>query len=184
MRLSLAVGVGMLLQSIQSKRGLASVVATVAIAAASISMQSRPAVSAPDPGPFAALIGSWTGTGVIKKADGGNERIRCRSSYERAAATSLRLKLRCASDSYNFDLTATVSYQGGSISGQWTETTRQVFGPIQGHSKDSGREVQATAQALGYVVNLTMTTDGNKQSIVLLTPGSEVPEVDISLDKH
>ncbi len=174
----------MLLQSIRSKPGLTSVLATAAIAAAFISMQPRDAMSAPDPGPFAALIGSWTGTGVIKKADGGNERIRCRSSYERAAATSLRLKLRCASDSYNFDLTATVSYQGGSISGQWTETTRQVFGPIQGHSKDSGREVEATAQALGYVVNLTMTTNGNKQSIVLLTPGSEVPEVDISLDKH
>lgn len=128
--LALATGVGMLLQSTRSKRGLASVLATAAIAAVFAGLQSRAATSAPDPGPFAALIGSWTGTGVIKKADGGNERIRCRSSYERAAATSLRLKLRCASDSYNFDLTATVSYQGGSISGQWTETTRQVFGPI------------------------------------------------------
>src|ERR1700745_4156191 len=65
-----------------------------------------------EPGPFSALHGSWSGGGTIKKSNGASERIRCRSAFETAGAANLSLRLRCASDSYNFDLTANVAYQG------------------------------------------------------------------------
>ncbi len=138
-----------------------------------------------EPGPFAALSGSWSGGGTIKKSNGASERIRCRSAFETAgAANNLSLRLRCASDSYNFDLSANVAYQGGAISGSWQESTRSVVGGISGHASGEGRQVQAVAQAPGVTSNITLTTRGNHQSVLIVTPGAEVPEITVSLEKR
>jgi len=136
-----------------------------------------------EPGPFSALNGSWSGVGTIKKSNGGSERIRCRSAFEPTGAVNLSLRLRCASDSYNFDLTAGVAYQGGAISGSWQESTRNVNGGISGHSASEGRQVEAVAQTIGVTSNITLITRGNHQSVSILTPGAEVPEIIVSLEK-
>jgi len=133
-------------------------------------------------GPFSALAGSWSGGGMIKKSNGTGERIRCRAAYEPSGAT-LGLRLRCASDSYNFDLTSQVSYQGGAISGSWQEATRGVSGPIQGRSAGEGRQIQASTQAIGFSANISLNTKGNHQSVQIVAPGAEVPEVTVSLEK-
>jgi hypothetical protein len=39
-------------------------------------------------------------------------------------------------------------------------------------------------KGLAFTANLTLTTRGNKQSILILSPGTEVPEVTITLDKQ
>ena len=136
-----------------------------------------------EPGPFSALNGSWSGGGTIRKSNGSSERIRCRSAFETTGAANLSLRLRCASDSYNFDLTANLAYQGGEISGSWQEATRNVVGGISGRSAGEGRQVQAIAQAPGVTSNITLTTRGNHQSVSILTPGAEVPEIIVSLEK-
>jgi hypothetical protein len=135
-----------------------------------------------EPGPFSALQGSWSGGGMIKKSNGTGERIRCRAAYE-PAGPSLGLRLRCASDSYNFDLTAQVAYQGGAISGSWQEATRAVSGPIQGHAAGEGRQIQASTQAIGFNANISLNTRGNHQSVLILAPGADVPEVTVALEK-
>jgi hypothetical protein len=137
-----------------------------------------------EPGPFAALTGSWSGGGTIKKSNGASERIRCRSAFEPSGPTKLSLRLRCASDSYNFDLTANVAYQGGSIAGSFQEATRSVVGGISGHAAGEGRQVQAVAQAPGITSNITMTTRGNHQSVSIVTPGADVPEITVSLERR
>ncbi len=158
---------------------------TAALMALSLTLAALPraALSAPDPGPFSAIAGSWSGAGLIKKANGTSERIRCRSAYEPAGTTQLQLRLRCASDSYNFDLTASVGYEGGPITGSWSEATRNVNGTIQGRSASNGRQIQAIAQSIAFTANLTLTTRGEKQSVLILSPGSEVPEVNITMEK-
>ena len=135
-------------------------------------------------GPFAALTGSWSGGGTIKKSNGASERIRCRSAFEPSGPTNLSLRLRCASDSYNFDLSANVAYQGGAISGSFQEATRSLAGGISGHAAGEGRQVQAVAQAPGVTSNITLTTRGNHQSVSIVTPGTEVPEISVSLEKR
>jgi hypothetical protein len=97
---------------------------------------------------------------------------------------SLRLHLRCASDSYNFDLSATVIDEGGSISGIWNEATRNANGNLQGRSSGNGRQVQVVAQGPAFTANLTLTTRGDKQTILMLSPGAEVVEVSIALDRR
>ena len=144
----------------------------------------RAAQSAPGSGPFSALQGTWSGSGAMKKSDGTSERIRCRSAYASTGTVSLRLGLRCASDAFNFDLAANVINDGGPISGNWSETTRNVNGTIQGRSEGNGRQVQAVIQSLLFNANLTMTTRGDRQSILILSPGTEFPEVSITLEKR
>jgi hypothetical protein len=134
-------------------------------------------------GPFAALHGSWSGGGTIKKSNGGSERIRCRSTFEPSGA-SLALRLRCASDSYNIDLSASIAYQGGSISGSWQEATRSVGGNISGQLSGGGSHVQAVASGPGVTSNITVTTRGNHQSVSIITPGAEVPEVTVSQERR
>jgi hypothetical protein len=134
-------------------------------------------------GPFAALNGSWSGAGSIKKSNGGSERIRCRSAFEPSGAANLSLRIRCASDSYNIDLTASVAYQGGSITGSWQEATRNVSGNISGQTSGGGSHVQAVASAPGVTSSITVTTRGNHQSVSIITPGAEVPEVTVSQER-
>lgn len=135
-------------------------------------------------GPFSALNGSWSGNGTIKRSNGGSERIRCRSAFEPSGGVNLSLRMRCASDSYNIDLSVSVAYQGGSISGSWQETTRNVAGGISGQSSGGGSHVQAVASAPGITSSITLTTRGNHQSVSIITPGSEVTEVLVSLEKR
>jgi hypothetical protein len=134
--------------------------------------------------PFSALAGSWSGGGTIKKSNGASERIRCRSAFEPSGSANLSLRMRCASDSYNIDLSAIVAYQGGSISGSWQETTRNVTGNISGQSSGGGSHVQAVASAPGVTSNITVTTRGNRQSVSIITPGAEVPEVTVSQERR
>jgi hypothetical protein len=134
-------------------------------------------------GPFAALHGSWSGSGSIKRANGGSERIRCRSAFEPSGAANLSLRIRCASDSYNIDLSASVASQGGSFSGSWQESTRSVGGNISGQASGGGSHVQAVASGPGVTSNITVTTRGNHQSVLIITPGAEVPEVTVSQER-
>jgi hypothetical protein len=157
---------------------------STAVVAGLLLLSVGPEDARSEPGPFSALNGSWSGGGTIKKSNGASERIRCRSAFEPSGAANLAIRLRCASDSYNFDLTANVAYQGGAISGSFQEATRSLTGGISGRSASEGRQVQAVAQAPGVTSNITLTTRGNHQSVSIVTPGTEVPEISVSLEKR
>ena len=129
---------------------------------------------------FANFTGSWSGSGTITVQDGARERIRCRGQYTaNQEGSTLTLGLRCASDSYKFELQSDITNDGGDISGTWNETTRQVYGSLTGRL--SGGRIQATAQSVGFTATLSLTTRGNHQSVSIKSPGSEISEVAISL---
>jgi hypothetical protein len=131
-------------------------------------------------GPFVEFEGSWSGAGTISLSNGTNERIRCRASYQvTEAGRLLSQDLRCASDSYKFELQTTVAHEGGAISGSWNETTRSVVGTISG--RISGGTIRAVATAPAVSANLAVETKGNQQSVTIRSPGSEVSEVSITL---
>jgi hypothetical protein len=134
-------------------------------------------------GPFASLSGAWTGGGTISLASGANERIRCRAVYQvGSAGRAMELSIRCASDSYNFDLAGSVVYQGGAISGTWSETSRGVNGTVSGRA--SGSQIQAFAQGAGFSAGLSLSTHGNRQSVVIRPSGADVTSVSIALARR
>ena len=131
-------------------------------------------------GPFAGFEGNWSGTGTVSLSDGSKERIRCRASYQvGGGGNSLRQTLRCASDSYKFELQSDITYDGGNISGSWNEVTRQVHGSISGRA--TSNQIQAQASAIGFNASLSISTRGNSQSVSIKSPGSEISEVAISM---
>jgi hypothetical protein len=141
-------------------RGL--IFGAIALFVASVSSSTSYAQS----GPFTGLAGVWSGVGTVTLDDGSTERIRCRATYAVGAGGSgLNQTLTCASDSYKFDLRTNVVAEGGAITGTWTESSRNVNGNIEGRGANGN--VQVVASAPGFTANITLTTRGNKQSVVI-----------------
>jgi hypothetical protein len=138
-----------------------------------------PGVRAAD-GVLGQFAGSWSGAGTITVQNGSRERIRCRSA-NKLDSTILNLSLRCASDSYKFELASDLASEAGNISGSWNETTRGVFGKLAGRFA-SGR-IQATASAVGFNATLLIFIHSNALNILIKSPGSEIQEVAVSMAK-
>ena len=134
-------------------------------------------------GPFTALAGSWSGGGQIAMADGNTEQLRCRASYNTdGAGNALRLSLRCASASYNFELGSDVTYEGGQISGRWSEASRNVSGSVSGTATPN--QIQATASGQNFSVNLSLVTRGNRQTVSIRSQGSDIAGVSLALNRN
>jgi hypothetical protein len=142
--------------------------------AASVASPSQAQSSA-----FAGMAGTWSGGGTVTLDDVSNERIRCRASYKVMGA-SMQMSLTCASDAYKFNLAADVVAAGGEVTGNWTESSRNVGGSIQGRGANGS--FQVVAQAAGFAANIALKTTGNKQQIVLRAD-SQFRAANISLSK-
>jgi len=120
--------------------------------------------------PFAGFDGAWSGNGTVSLSDGSSERVRCRAQYT-VDSTGLGLKqtLRCASDSYKFDLTSDVKSEGNRVSGQWNEASRNIFGSLQGTA--GGGRIDVMVEAPGFTASLTLRTSGNKQTVQISSKG-------------
>jgi hypothetical protein len=140
--------------------------AAVALFVASIAASPSYAQS----GPFTGMAGNWSGGGSVMLDDGSSERIRCRATYAvGAGGTGLNQTLTCASDSYKFNLASNVVSSGGALSGTWSESSRNVSGTLEG--RGSNGHFQMVASAPGFTANLTLTTQGNRQSVVIRADG-------------
>jgi hypothetical protein len=131
-------------------------------------------------GPFAGLAGAWNGGGRIEMQNGNGERIRCRARYTVSQAGEVLVQdLRCASDSYKFDVNSTAQNDRGSLSGTWKELTRNVTGSLSGRA--SGGSIQARVTALGFSAGLTVHTTGNTQSVTIAPEGNDVRSVAVTM---
>jgi len=157
------------------------ITATGLVMALALALAASPTQAAMSP--FRAMAGSWSGGGVLSTADGQQERLRCRASYDVAGSgEQLRLNLRCASASYNFDLASQVQYSGGAISGEWTEASRNASGTIEGRA--IGDRVEAAARGQSFSANLSLTTRGNRQTVSIRPAGTDVRDVSLLLERR
>ena len=152
------------------------------LVAAALGVAASPTLAAMSP--FRAMAGSWSGGGTISMANGDQERLRCRASYDvDGAGDTLGLNLRCASASYNFDLTSQAEYRGGAISGSWSEASRNASGSLSGRASGDHTDVAARGQSLA--ANLSLTTRGSRQSISIRPEGqTDIRAVSLSLERR
>jgi hypothetical protein len=151
--------------------------AVIALLVASVCSSASYAQS----GPFAGMAGNWSGAGTVTLDDGSTERIRCRASYAVGeGGNGLNLTLTCASDSYKFNLSSNITAQGSAVSGTWNESSRNINGAIEGRSGAGNFQVVATAP--GFSANISLTTRGTKQSVVIKAE-SQFKGASISLSK-
>jgi hypothetical protein len=134
-------------------------------------------------GPFFGLSGYWSGGGTIALTNGATERIRCKATYAvNSTGRALNQSLRCASDSYKLDIRSNVIFEGGAISGTWSEATRNASGSVSGRATSA--EIQAHVAGGGFSASLSVRTRGNQQTVAI-TPhgGTDVANVAITLRK-
>ncbi|QND73714.1 hypothetical protein [Tardiphaga robiniae] len=143
-----------------------------------ILMLSATAGHAQSASPFAGFDGSWSGSGTVSLSDGSSEQIRCRATYNVVGGTALKQSLRCASDSYKFELSSDVKSQGNQVSGTWGEASRNIFGNLQGSA--GGGQIDVFVEAAGFAANLTLTTKGNKQLVSISSKG-QIRDVSINM---
>jgi hypothetical protein len=143
------------------------------------------AAFAQGPAPFQRLAGQWSGSGTIEFSDGRREPIKCRAGYDVLEDRSqLQFSIRCASQSYNFDLRGSATYSGGTVTGVWSEATNNTGGRMTGTAK--GDRFQVQAQGPGYSAQFTLLTRGNRQSVTIRSsdPTSKVQGASIHLRRR
>src|SRR5262245_636441 len=134
------------------------------------------------PGLFEAWAGSWSGNGTLSTSDGGRERIRCAVTYAvQSGGYTVKQDLRCASDASRFEITSNIVQQGQTLTGDWFEGTRRVGGRIVGRA--SGSQLDLRAEGDTFTALVTVNTQGNRQTFVLESPGSQLASVSITLDR-
>jgi hypothetical protein len=159
---------------VKSAQAVVAVAGLLGLAALSGSVQASGS-------PFTAMSGSWSGGGFITMASGTKERIRCRAKYDvDGGGASLDLLLRCASDSFNFELQSNASHSNGAVSGTWSENTRHVGGNIEGSARGNAISVRVSGVISAM---LAVSTNANQQSISIQAPGTEMASVAISLNR-
>jgi len=152
------------------------------VLAVSISLFATCSYAGPGAGPFAGMAGSWSGAGSLTMSNGMQERLRCRAQYNvGGSGNELRLNLRCASESYNFDLGGNVRSNGSTITGSWNESTRNAAGDVSG--RVNGDHIQVVARSDSFSASLSLVTRGSRQSVAIRPQGTDVSAVSITLSK-
>ena len=133
-------------------------------------------------GPFSSFAGNWTGNGTVSTTSGSKERLRCRAHYDvGGGGTSMTQNLTCASDSYKFNVVSTVSSDGNSISGDWSETSRGANGRISGSITPT--QVSAYVSGVGFTARIGITAKGGSQAVTISPTGTDISNVYVSMSK-
>lgn len=152
-------------------------------AAGLLALAGAPQAVAQAGSPFAAFAGSWTGGGTITTT-GGTERIRCRASYAvGGGGTTLKQDLDCASDSYKVVIASNLTYEGGRVSGSWTEATRSAIGNLSGQATPDS--IRGTISGPGFSAGVGVGIRGREQSLTITPQGAtDIRNVTITLHKR
>jgi len=132
--------------------------------------------------PFEGLSGHWSGDGSIVLTSGTTERLRCDATYTvSGGGDNLDQTLRCASDSYTFDLRNSLANKAGVILGSWNEVSKQVEGGISGTaSKDL---IQITVRGQDFSAAVVVKTHEAEQAVSIRAQSGELSQVAITLHR-
>jgi hypothetical protein len=135
--------------------------------------------------PFSNLPGKWSGTGTIRVKGQDAERLRCSADYQPrgSSGSTIAVRIACDSDSYKFELVGDFNADSGNtISGRWTENTRNVGGTANG--RVAGDRFDLHIESSAFAANLRMVTRSDRQSVTFdAQGGGQVVDASITLNK-
>jgi hypothetical protein len=132
-------------------------------------------------GPFDGLNGLWSGSGTLTFSSGTKEALRCRVQYVQNAETNITQALRCASDSYRFEINAYFASNNGGLTGNWAELTQEISGTVSGTV--TGGQIVGSLHGPGFVAQLSVLTNGNRQTVSIQADLEEIESVAIEVRK-
>jgi opacity protein-like surface antigen len=123
---------------------------------------------------------SWSGSGQLKFAQGQTEAVRCKAYYTRRIG-GVGIAMRCASVGQSIDLRAQLLVTGTKVSGTWEERSFNAAGQATGTS--DGNKLQLAIDGGGLKATMAVTTDGQKQSVLIASEGTALRGVTIALSR-
>jgi hypothetical protein len=161
-------------------RGAAALTIMAQVAAGALLVSTNVAQAG---GPFSSLEGSWAGDGTLTASDGHSERLRCRAKYfVSPSGQNLDQQLRCASDTYHFDVNSGLVQEGDAISGTWTETSRGANGNVQARAQ--GDSIIARVSGPSFTASMTVTTSASRQRVQIVPNGADIKSVSIDMRRQ
>ena len=131
--------------------------------------------------PFAALAGTWSGSGIAQFDGGQTESLRCKGYYtDTGGPQNLGLSIRCANASAKVELRATLVDSNGAISGNWEERTYNQSGTIAGSATADKLSLTITG---GITGSMEVTVAGATQSVSVITSGPTLKGVTVTLSR-
>lgn len=150
------------------RRGVLAAATTMALSGALTAPVSSEPIAPERPtaaaAPMDAVIGRWTGEGRLGFKEGKFENVKCRVTYLRTDQPGgLKQNIRCASASGNIEVLSQLQQQGTAISGQWTETVRNMNGELSGQLTPTGFRVEIKGADLS--ANMDIMVRGTRQLV-------------------
>lgn len=134
--------------------------------------------------PFEKLNGHWSGGGTVNPLKGDAEKVSCRVTYKVEGAAVVQ-NMRCAGADYKFDANSKLTYDGGRISGSWTETVRDAAGALSGTA--NGNSVRARISGDKFSGRVSINVSGARHTIDVVQydqgSGAYRPVVTVSLHR-
>jgi hypothetical protein len=134
--------------------------------------------------PFEKLNGNWSGGGTVSPLKGSPERVGCRATY-RVEGAAVMQNMRCAGTDYKFYASSSLTYEGGRISGSWSENTRNVAGSVSGTA--SGNSVRARISGDKFSGRVSINVSGSRHTINIVEydegSGAYRPVASVSLHR-
>jgi hypothetical protein len=126
--------------------------------------------------PFSAVIGKWSGSGLMTMRDGTRERIACDAEHT-GNSLQLRLVIHCPAGERDIRLVARLSSNNGRLLGFWEEKYFNAAGAISGVASENEIKFNVSGNVNGTML---VTYTKNTQQVVITT--QQVPLASLKID--
>lgn len=148
--------------------------------AASLASRSADAITT---SPFDALVGRWTGDGVLGFKESKPERVKCRATYllDPASPNELKQTIRCATSSGAIEIISNVNEAAGKLTGHWKETIHNFEGDLTGEVTPKGFRI--VVKGADITANMDIVVRGNLQAVEIQFVNSSLIGLSMAMKK-
>jgi hypothetical protein len=162
---------------------LHSVLVGSLLALAVLAVGAPPARSASS-NPYGKLNGYWSGGGTVTPLKGNAEKVSCRATYKTEGA-AVTQNIRCAGVDHKFAASFNLTYQGGRVSGSWSEALYAASGAVSGTASGNSVRVRLSGDKFAGRMSISLSGSRHAITIVQLDKGSGAyrPVANLSLHR-
>ncbi|HVX35892.1 MAG TPA: hypothetical protein VHC71_06710 [Hyphomicrobium sp.] len=133
--------------------------------------------------PFDALVGRWTGDGVLGFKESKPERVKCRATYllDPASPNELKQTIRCATSSGAIEIISNVNEAAGKLTGHWKETIHNFEGDLTGEVTPNGFRI--VVKGADITANMDIVVRGNLQAVEIQFVNSSLIGLSMAMKK-
>ncbi|MFA7305677.1 MAG: hypothetical protein WC026_03310 [Hyphomicrobium sp.] len=149
-------------------------------AAGSLASRSADAIAT---SPFDALVGRWTGDGILGFKESKPERVKCRATYLLDAASENELKqtIRCATSSGAIEVISNLKEAAGKLTGHWKETIHNFEGDLTGEITPKGFRI--IVKGADITANMDIIVRGTLQAVEIQFVNSSLVGLSMAMKK-